>query len=104
MLQDLAQFLTDPADKNVVFALLRRLRAELSSRDPEPCGQPEGASRQQMDASHEDLLDLDEHDGDLLEVGTCGGPAGDACARGDLGAIAMHPHTQGRGCVVAYLA
>lgn len=67
MLQDLSQYLTDPADKNVVFALLRRLRAELAKEEEANAGTPqmEGYSRQ---APQEDLLDLDEHDGDLLEV------------------------------------
>jgi hypothetical protein len=66
--QNLGEFLTDPADKNVVFALLRRLRSELAQGDgPGPEQQAlEGRGRGVQ--SHEDLLDLDEHDGDLLEV------------------------------------
>jgi hypothetical protein len=72
--QDLGHYLGDPADKNVVFALLRRLRAELASQGAAEADDPAGVgmeSRKQPLHSQEDLLDLDEHDGDLLEVRAC---------------------------------
>ena len=64
----------------MVFALLRRVRTELSNHAaPEPAsgGLSAEASEQGGNSrssrgdlqSQEDLLDLDEHDGDLLEVG-----------------------------------
>ncbi|GBF89094.1 kinesin-13A-like [Raphidocelis subcapitata] len=73
-MRDLGHYLSDPADKNVVFALLRRLRAELASQGAAEAPGPAPVameSRKQPLHSQEDLLDLDEHDGDLLD-----GPGG----------------------------
>ena len=68
----MSQYLTDPADKNVVFALLRRLRADLSQGEAVAAPshhQQEHHKRESRNLqSQEDLLDLDEHDGDLLDV------------------------------------